>query len=418
MNLFNRLILNGLQLAKGDHDTAMAAINNQRTAQTGQQNQLRDQFTNQYSNAYKSDQDLKGTVTAGYKNYLDPEYGKQFFGDGSAGGGNLADILKGIGGVSGGIDPSHITNMGVLPYEGYKKLSEGLSPEFRAKFEKSMGDLDTGIGSYKNFIDTGGFSPEDIAVMRAQAVNPTRQLYQNIQDEMTTAQNRAGLNTSGGNVAALRAASDAADKIGNINTTTEANLAQMKQQGKEFGTTGLTQASLGQAQARTAVEQLDSQMKEAGLGGMTDIEKSRLQAELSNAQLNQGASSGNASIAMAKAGLLERQGEFLAGLPMEALKGMTGLYGTTPADTALAGNEQLQLQNLSQTGNQNLINSQIGASQIPGNFQQAMGNVGSVFKNVVSPIAGAVTGGLTNFIPSFNRMNPYSTNDWATGVYS
>lgn len=399
-------------MAKGDHDKAMNQITDQGIANTRQTDKLSGQFDNQYKNAYASDQGLKSDITAGYKNYLDPNNLDALFKQLAGGDSSIPGIGGSSGGswggVSGGIDPSLIDKMGADTMGGYEALSHGLSPEFNAKFEKSMGDLDTGINSYKNFIDTGGFSPEDVAAMRAQGVAPTRQIYQNMLDNMTTAQNRAGSNTSGGNVAALRGASDAADKIGAVNTTTEANLAQLKQQGKEFGTTGLTQASLGQAQARTAVAQLDAQLKEAGLGGMTDIEKTRLQAQLTNAQLNQSASGANASLRSQQAQMEQQRIEWEMGLPMDALKGMTSLYGTTPADTALGDSSLLNLTSLMQGGGQNLINSRIGASGIPSTGQTVMGNIGNGLK-IAGQVGAAIgTGGASLALPGGGLYGPGS----------
>jgi hypothetical protein len=385
----------GVLLAKGDHDKAMTAITNQQATNNQNIGNLRTQFQNQYKNAYTSDQDLKNTVTQGYKNYLDPDNLDNLFKSLTGGGSG------GWGGVSGGIDPSLIDKFGADTFGGYEALSHGLSNDFRTKFEKSMGDLDTGINSYKNFIDTGGFSPEDIAAMRAQGVAPTRQIYQNAQDNLATAMNTAHGNMGNESVARSRMAADAADKIGAVNTSTEANLAQLKQQGKEFGTTGLTQASLGQAQARTAVEQLDAQLKEAGLGGMTDIEKTRLQAQLQNASLNQSASGSNASLNAQMAALK-------AQLPLSALKGLTDLYGTTPADTALGDNTLLQLQNLDQNGGQNLINARIGASQMPSNFDIAMGRVGTGLK-IAGQVGAAIgTGGASLALPGGGLYGPGS----------
>lgn len=395
MNLFIKLCINGFQYAKGDHEAAMNAINTQRTAQTGQQNQLSDQFKNQYKNAYSSDQDLKSTVTQGYKNYLDPDYINTLLSKGGLGDGGMEGLFKSIGGVSGGIDESLIKNMGTEAYAGYQKLAQGVSPQFRSAFDASMAQLDKGIADYQGFAKTGGFSDADVSSMRDAAAAPTRQIYAGANADLTAAQARAGGNLGNEAVARLRMAGQSADKIGDINTATESNIAQMRQQGKEFGITGESQASLAKAQAQTAVEQLDSQMKAAGLGGMTDIEKTKLSAELENARLNQGASSANASIAANKAALALNY----AHIPMDALKGMTDLYGTTPADTALSASDQLNLQNLIQSGQLGLINGQINASQIPSNFETAMGHVGSVAK-VAGQVAAAIgTGGASLAIP-------------------
>src|SRR5438093_3530252 len=80
----------------------------------------------------------------------------------------------------------------------------------------------------------------------------------------------------------------------------------------------------------------------------------------------------NASIAQ-----LIQQGK-LAGLG-----GMRDVYGTTPGATSMYGQQlgqsnqqQLALQELQNQLGLGLIGSQIAKSQIPGNFQQALGNIG------------------------------------------
>lgn len=375
-------------MAKGDHDAAMNAVNTNRNQFNSQYGSLNNQFSNQYNNAYNSDQGLKKQITEQYSKYMNPENISSMFSD-------MGSYMDGIGGVSGGIDEGLIKNMGAIPYAEYGKMATGgndyINPQFKIDFDKSMANVDMANKSYQDFIDTGGFSQADIDNMRAQSNAPTRQIYQNASDNLARSNAISGGNLGNASVAQARMASDAADKIGNVNTNTEANLAQMKQQGKEFGTTGLGQASLAQAQARTAVQQLDAQLKEAGLAGMTDIEKSRLQAELQNAQINSSASAANANIAMGKAGLAFSKDKAMADYGMNAAKGLTDLYGTTPADTALSGNQQLQLQQLFQSGQLGLNNNQVNASQIPSNFSQFMGNLGSVF-GVAGQAAGAFSG--------------------------
>lgn len=395
-------------MAKGDHDAAMNAVNTNRNQfNTGYSN-LSTMFGNQYKNAYSSDQGLKQQITDQYTRYMNPENINSMFS-------NMSSFMDGIGGVSGGIDPSHISNMGAIPYAEYSKMSQQgndyINPQFKVDFAKSMAGVDTANKSYQDFIDTGGFSQADIDAMRAQGVAPTRQIYQNAQDDLARSNAISGGNLGNASVASAKMASDAADKIGIANTNTEANLAQMKQQGKEFGTTGLGQTSLAQAQARTAVQQLDAQLKEAGLAGMTDIEKTRLMGELQNAQINSSASAANANIGLAKAGLNFNIDKAKADYGMNAADGLNKLYGTTPGDTALSNQSLLQLQQLFQSGQLGLNANQISAGNIPSNFAQGMGNFGSIL-GAIGQVAGAFGGGGFGGGNSGNSGNSGGNSSW------
>ena len=97
-------------------------------------------------------------------------------------------------------------------------------------------------------------------------------------------------------------------------------------------------------------------------------------------------------------GLSEQRDEAGMAARLNALGGMTGLYGTTPALINTFGNQLLASQGNLLQGNQlqqglgqGLINSQINKSAIPGDFQQAMGNIGSVL-GMAGRIGGAFTG--------------------------
>jgi hypothetical protein len=128
-------------------------------------------------------------------------------------------------------------------------------------------------------------------------------------------------------------------------------------------------------------------MKEAGLGGMTDIEKARLTAQLQNQQIQQSADIASAQLAESAAGRAESASSANAALQERALTDQYGLqlqnnqqginlYGTTPAATALASQNILNNQQLSQSGQQNLINSRISAGALPGKGQSTLNAIG------------------------------------------
>ena len=126
----------------------------------------------------------------------------------------------------------------------------------------------------------------------------------------------------------------------------------------------------------------------AGLGGMSNIEGQRLGADVDiskfntgldfqgkfntfNAQQQANAQAGNNS---SRAAAAARGGEE----QMAALRGMTQLYGTTPAMSETFGNQLLQ--GVGQGGNfgLGLMNAQNQGQQLPGAWEQNMGRAQQV----------------------------------------
>jgi hypothetical protein len=104
-----------------------------------------------------------------------------------------------------------------------------------------------GMSTFADFATTGGYSKEDIANMRARGVSPIRAAYANAEREIQ--RNRSLQGGYSPNMAAARvkmarergqAGADAAQNV-------EASLAEMKNQGKRFGLTGMASALQGKA---------------------------------------------------------------------------------------------------------------------------------------------------------------------------
>jgi hypothetical protein len=182
-------------------------------------------------------------------------------------------------------------------------------------------------GGYKNFAETGGYSPEDVQNIRARAVSPIRGIYANANREVDRSKAlQAGYAP---NYAASKAkmAREQSYALSDVTTNAEAAIADQIRQGKL-----------------------------AGLGGMTNIDQALQQAELSK-----------------------------LGLGNDALRTMGSIYSATPGQSQMYGNQLLQSTNqqLGVEGLQNeimkaVIQGQLGRAQVPGNFQQVMGNIGSV----------------------------------------
>src|SRR5437667_9108330 len=111
------------------------------------------------------------------------------------------------------------------------------------------GAINSALGGYGNFAQTGGFTPQQIQDLRARAIAPTRGIYQNMQDDLSRQRELTGGYMPNYGATAAKLARDASGQIGDINTAANAQIAQMVQQGQLAGLGGLSQTGLlGQGQ--------------------------------------------------------------------------------------------------------------------------------------------------------------------------
>ncbi len=217
--------------------------------------------------------------------------------------------------------------------------------------------LQPALDTYGNFAKTGGFSPQDIQDIRARSVAPIRADYANAQANVDRQRRLQHGYSPNYTAATAKMARDQAYSTADASTNAEAAIAQLIQQGKLAGAGGLSQTSLG---AR--------------------------------------------------------------GQDVSALGGMTNAYGQTPGLMSTTGNQVLQAGNQSLEGQQlqdeiakMIIQGRLGESQVPGNFQSAMGNVASALG--VAGDAASLFNPLKNlFKPSWGNFGAPSGVD--TGDYS
>jgi hypothetical protein len=375
-------------MAKGDADKvqnqidqqggiAQNTLNNQigyNTGQTGNFQQLYAPAAQENVNNYHAGQDaynqfLKGMPSAAslYGNFLNPN---------AAGASNktvedpnahpVDQLLakygqKDTGAGSGVTDASYWKEKYDSTKDPYylTRLEDDLKGSGMDQFNPSTGvsggrggAIDKAINTYGNFADTGGFSPEDIQNIRARSVAPIRSIQDRNNQEIQRQSAIRGTAYSPNTTAALAKTNrDSAYAAGDVSTNAEAMIAQLMQQGKLYGAGGLASTGLADQGNTTANRGLDLSAINSATGN----------------QLN-------------------------------ALQGKTQLYGTTPGLTKTFGDQLLTSsgQGLQATGLQDqlaqqIINGQLQKSQVPGNFQSAMGNIGSIgslIGNVVGSVAG------------------------------
>lgn len=217
-------------------------------------------------------------------------------------------------------------------------------------------------GGYEDFAKTGGFSGQDIQNIRARSNAPMKATYANAQADVDRRNRIAGGNLANYPAAKAKMSRELAYSLGDQSLNTEAMLAEAIRSGKL-----------------------------AGLGGMTGIDTSRMQEGLANASGNlqgQGMES-------------NRQLSGLSGMGNVA-QGMTSLYGATPGQASMYGNQmlnssgqQLQTEQLQQQLMRAIIEGTLGMSNVPGNYQQILGNIGSTL-NLAGQV-GSTIGGFGGF---------------------
>jgi len=173
------------------------------------------------------------------------------------------------------------------------------------------------ISNLSNLAATGGYSPEDIANIRARGVSPIRSIYAGANRDIDRQRALQGGYSPGYGALKSKMARELSESIGNQVTNVNADIAQ-RVAGNKIAVAPTYASAAGQESA------LRNQY------GRENVTTSN-EAQLQNAQRKAG-----------------------------ALSGMQSLYGTTPAMTALFGQQALQEQ---QQGNQrrnqnlNFVNS-------------------------------------------------------------
>lgn len=95
------------------------------------------------------------------------------------------------------------------------------------------------FAGFQQFAQTGGFSPEDLANIRARAVSPVRATYANAQREVNRQRAIQGGYSPGFGVLQARMAREQGQTTSDAATNAEAGIAEMVQKGKLAGLQGM-----------------------------------------------------------------------------------------------------------------------------------------------------------------------------------
>jgi hypothetical protein len=183
----------------------------------------------------------------------------------------------------------------------YKSLLSGMGDYQDVKYQES-GEQKTAFKDLKNLVDTGGLSESERGDLRARGVSPIRAVYANMEREMGRNRALSGGYSPSYNATAARMAREGSESIAGAVTNVNAKIAEMVQQGK------LTAAP----QYANLANSKTQGMNQVGLANA----KNKIDFSANKGNLLQGMGS-----------LINNKNN----APLDALRGMTSLYGTTPA---------------------------------------------------------------------------------------
>jgi hypothetical protein len=199
---------------------------------------------------------------------------------------------------------------------------------------------------FKSFSDTGGYSGNDIANLRSRGAAPVRAAYANAEKEV-------------GRQRALQ---------GGYSPNATATLAKMAREQSQQGADAMQNVEAG------IVNQRNANML-SGASGMKGIGDSRLNAQMDANKFN--------------AQMQFNEGAQNQGMRLNALQGMTSLYGATPGMASTFGNQALDAVNSGGNFGINLMNAENEGQKLPGQFDTTMnrvGQVGNLAATVANPI--------------------------------
>jgi len=109
---------------------------------------------------------------------------------------------------------------------------------FKNASGQQMGDYNRIMGDYQGWAKNGGFSDQDMGNMRARSLAPIRSLYANANRDVNRQAGLQGGYSPGMGALKARMARDLSSQTSDAAQNTEGMLAQLRNQGKQFGMQG------------------------------------------------------------------------------------------------------------------------------------------------------------------------------------
>lgn len=211
---------------------------------------------------------------------------------------------------------------------------------------QQSGDVTGSISNLSDLATTGGYSPQNIADIRARDISPIRSIYANAQQNVERQKALTGGYSPNYGAVQAKMARDEASQIGDTTTNVNAGIAQSVAGNRIASASPYASASGTANAARTAVDQHNADIINQ-INQSNSINTSNVAGANADRALSTGMFNTQAALDAAKT---NRSGT------LGAIQGKTSLYGTTPALTNVFGNQVAQAAQLGQ--NQQQINNQ------------------------------------------------------------
>lgn len=203
---------------------------------------------------------------------------------------------------------------------------------------RQSGDVTKSLSDLSNLADTGGYTPEGIADIRARDISPIRSIYANAQQNIERAKRLGGGYSPNYNATTAQLSRDEANKIGDVNTAANAGIAQNVAANRLAATPAYAGASATANAAQTAADQKNAdiinQINAFNAQGALEVNKFNSSGANNTNQFNV-----QSTLDAAKANKSNVLG---------AVQGQASLYGTTPALTKTFGDQVTQASDINQ----------------------------------------------------------------------
>lgn len=192
------------------------------------------------------------------------------------------------------------------------------------------------LAGYRDFAQTGGYTPTDITDIRARGIAPIRAAYGNTMQNLSRSRALGGQSGSPNYIAAVsRAQRELPQQLADATQGVNAQLAESIRTGKLQGLQGMTGITEGEAGRTLTAAQANQQ---ANLSAGQGNQQATMQASLANQQANLRAQE------LTEQGISAKEARQIAAaeLGLKGLQGQSSLYSATPGLASTFGNQALE----------------------------------------------------------------------------
>jgi len=150
-------------------------------------------------------------------------------------GGTMLDMIDNVGGSDAKWSGNYTEGPSGYGFQGSSSTgqNQGAAGQANADYQKIQ-------DQYGEFAKTGGFSDQDIANIRSRAVSPIRSLYSSAQNAIERQRSLQGGYAPNYTAAMAKMAREKSQGMSDATTNAEAEIAQMKNQGRLAGLGGMS----------------------------------------------------------------------------------------------------------------------------------------------------------------------------------